>query len=190
MNNKQEVLSELIRQRRSIFPQSYTDQEIPKAVIEEILASANYAPTHKLTEPWRFKVFRGKALERLADFLADQYQKTTPAEEFMPAKHRNTKEKVLQSSCVIVISMNLSGKVPEWEELASVACAVQNMWLTATSLNVGAYWSTPGNLDTYKEFLKLDSNEKCIGLFYMGYHEAPDREANRSPIEEKVTWEE
>ena len=34
-------------------------------------------------------------------------------------------------------------RIPEWEELASVACAVQNMWLSATSYGIGAYWSSP-----------------------------------------------
>lgn len=97
--------------------------------------------------------------------------------------------KVVKSSCVIAINMKLHhDKLPEWEELAAVACSVQNMWLTATALNVGAYWSTPGTIKHLNDFLGLAPDEKCIGLFYMGYHADEPREANRTPIEEKISW--
>ena len=79
-------------------------------------------------------------------------------------------------------------KVPEWEELAAVSCAVENMWLTATALEVGAYWSTPGNLTALEQFLQLEPNQKCVGLFFMGYHQAKEKPAVRKPIEEKLTW--
>ena len=58
MSTKAEILSEIIKNRRSIFPESYTQEEIPTNIIEQILESANYAPTHKLTQPWRFTVIR------------------------------------------------------------------------------------------------------------------------------------
>ena len=32
--------------------------------------------------------------------------------------------------------------IPEWEEIASVSMSVQNMWLMATNLNIGGYWSS------------------------------------------------
>lgn len=42
MSSKAEILSTIIKSRRSIFPESYTQQEIPTSVIEQILESANY----------------------------------------------------------------------------------------------------------------------------------------------------
>ena len=45
--------------------------------IEQILENANWAPNHKKTEPWRFKVFRGAALERLSDYLGEWYRANT-----------------------------------------------------------------------------------------------------------------
>jgi len=55
------MVLDLIKKRRSIFPAQYTDREIAKSDIEKILEAANWAPTHKKTEPWRFRVFRGNA---------------------------------------------------------------------------------------------------------------------------------
>lgn len=189
MNNPVEAINRIIRARRSIFPASYTSEEIPKEIIEAIVANANYAPTHKLTQPWHFKIFRKNGLESLGNELARLYRENTPADRFLPPKYEATRNKVLQSSCVIAIVMKThSEKLPEWEELASVACAVQNMWLTATALNVGAYWSSPGSIEQLGEFLDLAPDEKCIGIFYMGYHQEPPREAQRLPIEDKTSW--
>lgn len=189
MENPFETINEVIRTRRSIFPPEYIDKEVPRDVIEAIVANANFAPTHRLTQPWRFTIFRGAGLEKLADFLGDSYRSQTPPAAFSQGKLEGTRNKVLRSSCVMAINLQLhSDKVPEWEELAAVACAVQNMWLTATSLNVGAYWSTPGNLDALGEFLNLSPTQKCVGLFYMGYHDGREKPVVRKPIEEKLTW--
>ena len=37
--------------------------------------------------------------------------------------------------------------VPEWEEIAAVSMAVQNMYLTCTANNIGCYWSSPKIVD-------------------------------------------
>ena len=76
----------------------------------------------------------------------------------------------------------------EWEEVAAVACAVQNMWLTTTAYDIGAYWSSPGYIKDIGPFLKLAEGERCLGFFYMGHHDTPDIPRNRQPINDKVEW--
>ncbi len=183
-------ISTVIRSRRSIYPDQYINKEIPKKIIEEILENANWAPTHRLTEPWRFKVFTGAAKERLSNYLGDWYLTNTPSQEYSKIKHRKTKNKPLQSGCVIAICMARDPKesVPEWEEIASVACAVQNMWLTCAAMGIGAYWSSPSSILEASEFLKLGENERCLGLFYMGYYQPLDLEGKRTPVEDKIEW--
>ena len=183
------VLTNIIQRRRSIFPVSYTKEEVPVAIIKQILESANYAPTHKLTEPWRFIVFRNEGKIKLGQELARLYKETTPAHQFLQKKQESIIEKVEQSSCIITLNAQLNpDKVPEWEELAALACAVQNMALTAEALKVGAYWSSPGIIADLKEYLNLGNTEKCFGLFYMGYHNEEPRAAKRGAIEEKIKW--
>ena len=184
-----DILSDLIQSRRSVFPQEYTGQEIPRSVIEKIVESANYAPTHRLTQPWRFTLLRGEGLQKLAAILAQNYRTQTPAETFAQAKYESVQSKVLQSSCVIAINVELHPKkVPEWEEMAAVACSVQNMWLTATALQVGAYWSSPAHLGALGQLMGLSANQKCLGLLYMGYYQPKDRKAIRTPMAEKLVW--
>lgn len=183
-----DIVSQVIKERRSIFPASYIKKEIPVAVINQILETANYAPTHKLTQPWRFTVIRKAGLAKLGAALGKLYKELVPAHQFLQKKYDSFAEKTSQSDCIIAINMAVSGKIPEWEELAAVSCAVQNMALTAESLKVGAYWSSPPLIDDLGEFLGLKENEKCIGLFYMGYHNEKPWAPNRTSIEEKVTW--
>ena len=75
-----EAVRKVIRGRRSIFPQAYTDEEVSDGIINQMLENANYAPTHKLTQPWRFKVVRGKALDRLSGFMEQYYIDNTPTQ--------------------------------------------------------------------------------------------------------------
>ena len=79
-------------------------------------------------------------------------------------------------------------RVPEWEEIAAVACAVQNMWLSCTAYGIGSYWSTPGTIEDVGDFLQLAEEEYCIGFFYMGYYDSEVPASPRTPIEEKVVW--
>lgn len=189
MSNAIEILTTIIKNRRSIFPASYTSAEIPTPVIEQILESANYAPTHKLTQPWRFVVIRNEAKARLGETLGQLYQANVPQEKFLQKKFNSFAEKTSQAACIIAINIQFNpDKLPAWEEIAAVGCAVQNMALTAEALNVGAYWSSPPLIAHLDEFLGLAENEKCYGLFYMGYHNEPKKEGNRTPIAEKVKW--
>ena len=189
MNSEIEILTTIIKRRRSIFPVSYTSQEIPVDVIEQILESANYAPTHKMTQPWRFIVYRKVGKTKLGLELARIYKETTPPEKFLQKKYDSIAEKFNQSSCVLAINAQLHpDKLPAWEEIAAIGCAVQNMALTAETLNVGAYWSSPDTVSALGSYMGLKENEQCFGLFYMGYHQEQERAAVRTPMSEKVKW--
>jgi hypothetical protein len=68
--------------------------------------------------------------------------------------------------------------VPEWEELAATAMAVQNMYLTlAQEPHAAGYW-TSGN-GTGSDFMKsatgLTSEDKQLGFFLLGYVEEKHR---------------
>lgn len=189
MNTDYEIISKTIRNRRSIFPASYINKEIPTTIIEQILESANYAPTHKLTQPWRFVVIRNEGKTRLGKTLQQIYQTIIPAEKFLQKKYDSFALKTAQAGCIIAINIQFhTEKLPQWEEIAATACAVQNMALTAEALGLGAYWSSPALINHLGAFLNLQENEQCFGLFYLGYHKEESRTANRTPIEAKVKW--
>lgn len=165
---KSEILKEIIKSRKSVFPKSYSTERIEEGVLEEILNSANFAPNHKRTKPWRFQVFRGEEKNKLGEKLAEIYKLTCAPENFLEKKYLDISQKISQSNAIITICVNFSGLVPEWEEIAATSMAVQNMYLTATAHKIGCYWSTPEMINHVNEWLRLEENQKCIGLFYLG----------------------
>lgn len=165
---KSEILKEIIESRRSIFPKDYSGEEIEQEIVDEILSSANFAPNHKRTKPWRFKIFKGEEKKLLGQKLAEIYKASTAPEVFLEKKYLSISEKVAKTNVIVSISVNFSGLLPEWEEIAATAMAVQNMYLTSTANKVGCYWSSPGIIKHLDGFLGLEENQKCYGLFYMG----------------------
>jgi nitroreductase len=195
LTNSQNKISKIIRSRRSVYADEFVKQNIPDQLLNEILINATYAPTHKMTEPWRFIVLKDNYLEQLGSYLADYYRdfyfQKFPAEEALE-KYNLLKKYPLNSACVIGVVMVRNRKIdlPEWEEIAAVSSAVQNMALTCTAYNVGSYWSTSaGAIDYVKQF-GLAENETSLGLMYVGYYPddlEPSRK-KRTPILNKVTY--
>ncbi len=182
------MILDIIRKRRSVFPVQYNGKTIAKEDIETVLEAANWAPTHKKTEPWRFKVVQGEALKRLGEFMANIYEESEERPKQM--KLRKLRENPQKAGAIIVICMQRNQKdlLPEWEEIAATAMAVQNMWLSCTELGIGSYWSSPAVISQMHRFFDLEPGERCLGLFYMGYTDMELMDGVRQPIEEKVTW--
>lgn len=182
------MIFDLIRRRRSVFPSQYIDKNIDKTDIKKILDAANWAPTHKKTEPWRFKVLQGKSLEELGVFLNGKYQETE--EHPKQIKLKKLLENPKKAGAIIAICMQRDSmeSVPEWEEIAATAMAVQNMWLCCTELGIGSYWSSPGLIKYMDEFFEMNEGEKCLGFFYMGYYGGEVLEVTRGSIENKTVW--
>ena len=182
------MILDLIKRRRAVFPVQYNSEPITEDVISKILEAANWAPTHKRTEPWRFKVLTGDSKERLGNFLSEKYQQTE--EKPKAVKVKKLRENPQRAAAVILICMQRDPKesIPEWEEIAATAMAVQNMWLMCTELGIGSYWSSPSLINFIGDFTELSEGERCLGLFYMGYYDEALITVDRQPIADKVKW--
>ena len=85
--------------------------------------------------------------------------------------------------------------MPEWEEVAAVSCAVQNLHLMATSLGVAGYWSSGGPIDEPRVVSHLGlsptDGDRCLGLFHLGsasVEKVAAYRAKRGDIYEKTTF--
>ena len=186
-------LNELIRDRRTIYPKDYTAREVHRDIIERVLQNATWAPTHGLTQPWRFTVFTNAALSRLSAFLGDEYTRLTPPEKFLQKKFDNQTQRPLKSTVVIALGMarDPSGKISELEEMHAMACAVQNMHLTCTAYGLGGFWQTGAAAtgDGIRAFLGLAEKDRCLGLFYIGYPAIEWPKGYRKSWVDLVKWE-
>lgn len=186
-------LNELIARRRSIFSQDYTGEKVDDTIIMQMLEHANWAPSHKLTEPWRFIVYSNDGLKKLGEAQAAVYKKVASVDgTYKEERYQNLLKKPMESSHVIVVAMKRDEKksIREVEEIGAVFCAVQNMYLTATAYSVGAYLSTGGitYFEEANEIFGLTKEDKLIGFFHVGIPKDKSYSSKRRSVNEKIFW--
>jgi len=180
-----------IQARKSVFPQFFTDRPVDKTTIEALLQAANLAPSHKKTEPWRFRVYTGAGRERLSQTVLDVYEAARAPEVRDPKVGPKFAKKIARSPVVLAVFLHRDPeeRVPEWEEVAAVGCAVENLWVSLDHYGLGGYWSSPGFLcGDYGQWPGAAANERCLGLFYFGHYEMPELPRPRGNWEDKITW--
>jgi len=186
-------LNSLIKSRRSVFPKDYTGEKVDDAIVQQMLENANWAPTHKFTEPWRFIVYTDEGRKKLAELQAAVYkQKTELDGTFKEERYQNLLTKPFESSHIMLVYMKRDEKksLPEIEEMGAVFCAIQNMYLTATAYGVGCYLST-GGVTFFKESnaaFGLSPDDRIVGFFHIGQPKNTNLAGRRNPVESKVTW--
>ena len=212
------ALQSLLESRRSVTPKDYTGGAVAEELVRSILSAAPWAPNHGKTEPWRFVVFGGEHKELLLGATLDWHLKQPPAfwqanyllkagpefadgaafakyyrEEAVGKKWGKTSH--LVAICLRRQRPSDKKRIPEWEELCACACTVQNMHLKATSLGVGAYWSSWYEVFRTTEecvrFLGLSPAEGdlCIGVFVIGECIKLDQiRGVRQPLDSVVEW--
>lgn len=184
------AIANTIKKRRSIKAQAMNGNKIPNGHIAAILELANWAPTHGYTEPWRFVVY-----ENPADFCnqhAELYKQNSMGDNFNPAVYNNLQHQGDKVSHIIVAVMKRGDlpKIPAFEEIAAASCAIQNMLLGATALNIASFWSTGGMAlrPFMKEFLGFGDDDNVMGILYFGYADEQPEGKRNTEIEEKITW--
>lgn len=188
-------LSALIRHRRSIKPVDMdATRSVERALLTQVLEDATWAPNHGMTEPWKFIVYQGAGRQRLAETMQRIYRETTPAYEFREDKMKKMSENPLLAPVVIAVVMErrAGAKIPELEEIEAVACALQNLQLSATAAGLGCYWSSPPLLSTreFAEWLQIGAEDRCVGIIYLGWPRAGLNwpKSVRKPVESKTQW--
>jgi nitroreductase len=186
------AFSELIRTRRSVKPGQFAPGRLDDALIHTLLEAARWAPTHAMTQPWRFSVFCDEGIGRFTKFRQEVYRHTTPEDQFSQVKFDKIEGGADKCSHIILMGMKRqeSGKLPEWEEVAAVASAAQNMQLMAAAMGIGAYWST-GAMSTHPamlELLGLSDGDLPLGMLMLGQLGTLPETPERFPEEAFTVW--
>jgi nitroreductase len=184
-------LQHIIQTRRTVKPFLMNGQVIPPEQLSDILQLANWAPTHGLTEPWRFIVYGGEKVKEFCRQHADLYRDTIPAEKFTDEKYDKLLHMGDQASHLVVAVMQRGQlpAIPVLEEIAAASCAVQNMLLGATALGIASYWGSGGMAyhPAMKKLLALQEEDLVLGIIYLGYTDKELTGRRNSPIQSKIT---
>jgi len=191
--NRFEVLQNIIQSRRSTKPAEMNGKKIDNALINQLLALADWAPTHGRTEPWRFIVYENEAKQAFCSAHAELYKANTDPEKFTNAKYEKLQQQGDTLSHIIIAYMKRTqqNSIPALEEIAAVSAAIENFLLGAAALDIAALWSSGGMTHhlSMKKFLQLEEEDVVMGLLMLGYTDEPAKEGKRIvPLESKITW--
>lgn len=182
-----------IQNRRSTYPKMFSGEKIDNDTIVKLIELANWAPTHRLTEPWRFIVFSGDAMQDLIQKQKDYFIANSKNVEEAQKKLVKFEISAEKTSHIIAINMQRDAekRIPEWEEIAATSMAVQNIYLALAEFNIGGYWCTGNGTNSaeMREYLNISENDLHLGWFYLGVPEATEAmKGYRKPIDSKIEW--
>ena len=203
-----EAALNLIKSRRSIMPKDLNGEELTRDEVELLLEAANWAPTHKRSEPWRYTVIQGGAgvsdyLDTIEEWYSDHKEEITDQEY----QQFNTKISGCKNmwpgkvSHLIIIGMKRQAlkdqRLPEWEEICATAASVQNLHLALTSVpDLGGFWSSHTWCRSFRdsaamrEFCGLeDEEDRVFGCMVIGRVDSDKSfKGHRRDLSEKVIW--
>jgi nitroreductase len=151
-----------IRSRRT--HKQFGREAVAETTVRELLDLARFAPNHKLTQPWRFRLLGEETRRRLNDTVGEK-------EEM----------KLGRAPTLVLATAALSGDpLTDEEDLHATACAVYAVLLAATGRGLASYWRTPAafGAQAVRDLLGLDAGERVVGLIHLGpaASEPPPRE--------------
>jgi nitroreductase len=150
----------------------------PRELVEKLLTAAVRAPSHHLTQPWRFVVLTGDALQDFGEAWAAAAER----EGDDPDRVRQKARRAPVIIAVIEDPHLENPKVVEIEEHHAVGAAMQNILLAAHDLGLGAMVRTgpAAYKQEVRDYLKLAESEIIAGFIHLGYQlENDDRPMTR-----------
>lgn len=164
-----------IAERRDM--RHFSGGEVDPHTLQRLLAAAHQAPSVGLMQPWRFIRVRSPALRQDIHRLVEEERVRTAqalgerSDTFMKLKV----EGVLECAELLVVSLmegrdaHVFGRrtLPEMD-LASVACAVQNLWLAARGEGLGMGWVSLFDPDRLGQLLAVPPGARPVAVLCLG----------------------
>lgn len=181
----------VIRERRDM--RHFIPGALPEGLLERLIAAAHHAPSVGYMQPWRFLHIVDPALRSEIHTLVDAERERTAAalptrqQEFLRLKVEGLREcaEVLVVALTDGREKHVFGRrtLPELD-IASAACAIQNMWLAARAEGIGLGWVSIFEPTALAALLKMPEGAKPIAILCLGrVAEFPEK-----PLLETLGW--
>ncbi|MDD5033921.1 MAG: 5,6-dimethylbenzimidazole synthase [Methylococcaceae bacterium] len=167
---------------------------VEPALLRRLLAAAHHAPSVGFMQPWRFIRITDADLRLSIHGLVESERRRTAealgerGDEFMKLKVEGISEcgELLAAVLADGRDKQVFGRrtLPEMD-LASVACAIQNLWLAARAEGLGMGWVSLFDPAELAQLLRIPAGGKPVALLCLGYVE----EFYPRPMLEMQGWE-
>lgn len=186
-----DAIYRVIEQRRDM--RHFTSEPVDIEMLERLLMAAHFAPSVGFMQPWRFIRITDQSIRnKMHEMVEEERIATARAmgereDEFMKLKV----EGLLDCAEVLVVSLmgdrdkHIFGRrtLPEMD-LASVSCAIQNMWLAARAEGLGLGWVSIFDPKKLANLLKIPPTGKPVAILCIGH---VDKFYDK-PMLEKENW--
>lgn len=171
----------VITERRDM--RHFLPTPIAPEILERILQAAHHAPSVGLMQPWRFIRITSTQTRKAIHALVNkeraltaqaigEYENTARMAEFLRLKV----EGVLECGELLVATLcnkreeHIFGRrtLPEMD-IASVSCAIQNMWLSARAEGLGMGWVSIFDPLELAQLLNIPSDAKPLAILCIGH---------------------
>ena len=196
---EREAVYRAIAERRDM--RHFAGGSVDEAVLRRLLEAAHAAPSVGLMQPWRFlRIVDGELRASIAALVAEERDRTAEqmgerAAEFLRLKVEGIAD--CAELLVVALGPNREGHVfgrrtmPHMD-LASVACAIENLWLAARAENLGMGWVSMFEPADLAALLELPVGSEPVAVLCLGpverFYDRPmlieERWARARPLEE------
>lgn len=176
---EREAVYRAIAERRDM--RHFSNAPIEERTLWRLLRAAHRAPSVGLMQPWRLIRIVDRDLRRRIHELVEREREATAAalgersDEFMRLKVQGVLEcgEVLVAALTDGRERHIFGRrtLPEMD-LASVACAIQNLWLAARAEGLGMGWVSLFDPEALAQLLDMPSGAKPVAILCLGHVDA------------------
>jgi coenzyme F420-0:L-glutamate ligase/coenzyme F420-1:gamma-L-glutamate ligase len=200
-----EELAALVRGRRSV--RAFETRPVPRAIVEEAIAAAGWAPSPHGRQPWRFVVVESQERrDALADAMAETWRAHLRLdgqdETIVEARLEKSRDRLQRAPVLIVPCLYLEGldaypdadrqDAEETMAIQSLGAAVQNLLLSLYAAGVDGGWMCAPLFcpEVVQAALGIDQTLDPHALIAVGYAASDPVRRPRLPLDELIVdWQ-
>lgn len=151
--------------------------EVEPDVLSRLLQASHQAPSVGLMQPWRFiRITRPALRQAIADQVGEERQRTAEALGERSAEFMRLKVEGIHDCAELLVAALADGReqhifgrrtLPEMD-LASLACAIQNLWLAARAEGLGMGWVSLFDPVALAALLGMPDGAKPVAILCLG----------------------
>lgn len=171
----------------------FIPEPVDPELLQRLLQAAHMAPSVGFMQPWRFIRITDQALRKQIHELVDAERLNTARamgereDEFMKLKVEGVMEcgELIVTALMDQREQHIFGRrtLPEMD-LASLSCAIQNMWLAARAEGLGMGWVSLFDPNALSRLLNIPEGGKPVAILCLGHVE----EFYDKPMLEQERW--